>query len=437
MDSHETEKLTITTATRIELETDGDLGLGTRANMPPTEAIERLSRGEKIENARISQLVLTGEFSHKVHFHNVTLIRPVIERADFQGEVCFDYCTLERPKFGKKNTFAAGLDLRGAKLSHPIFREQVVRGAFRFDRAEVRGQSTFSDCTFENRVRFWEAQFGGWVTFERCTFKTEADFRSHHADAGFVLDACIFEGDALFRGATCSKKWDASKTRFDGLLDLSKSKLHDFVYLESIVQGEKQRFAFHNALAERLLIRTGQLVGRMESEQKQDYVRAMEEFGLLKRSFEGLHRYDQEDWAFYSFKVNQRRSVKRSWSRPLGKLTQFLDWLLLDLGCGYGTNPLRAVRAALAIMFAFALIYIACANDLLVEKPPFPEYDRGHWLNRVFVGTLTSVSVFTSGFGSLRDTAAGWVNLPLILESLLGTFLWGLFIVAFSRKVIR
>jgi hypothetical protein len=29
------------------------------------------------------------------------------------------------------------------------------------------------------------------------------------------------------------------------------------------------------------------------------------------------------------------------------------------------------------------------------------------------------------------------MNVPLIVEALLGTILWGLFIVAFSRKVIR
>jgi hypothetical protein len=31
----------------------------------------------------------------------------------------------------------------------------------------------------------------------------------------------------------------------------------------------------------------------------------------------------------------------------------------------------------------------------------------------------------------------GWMNIPLLIESLLGSLLWGLFIVAFSRKVIR
>lgn len=74
---------------------------------------------------------------------------------------------------------------------------------------------------------------------------------------------------------------------------------------------------------------------------------------------------------------------------------------------------------------------------LPVEKRPFEAVSLTHLLNRVMIGLLTSVSVFTSGFGSLRDAARGWMNVPLIAESLLGTLLWGLFIVAFSRKVIR
>lgn len=51
---------------------------------------------------------------------------------------------------------------------------------------------------------------------------------------------------------------------------------------------------------------------------------------------------------------------------------------------------------------------------------------------------MTSVSVFTSGFGGEHlQNAHGWVLAPLAIEALLGTLLWGLFIVAFSRKVIR
>ena len=99
------------------------------------------------------------------------------------------------------------------------------------------------------------------------------------------------------------------------------------------------QFAFTNALAERILVRPEQLDGRLASEQAGDHAQAMQEYGLLKRVFEGLHRYEQEDWAFYRFKVNQRLSKPRSWRRPWSKLAQFGDWLLLDRGCGYGTSP--------------------------------------------------------------------------------------------------
>jgi len=45
---------------------------------------------------------------------------------------------------------------------------------------------------------------------------------------------------------------------------------------------------------------------------------------------------------------------------------------------------------------------------------------------------------FTAGFsGEHLRGAEGWVLIPLAVEALVGTLLWGLFIVSFSRKVIR
>ena len=51
----------------------------------------------------------------------------------------------------------------------------------------------------------------------------------------------------------------------DMLLDLGKAKLPDFVYLEGIEQGERQRFAFRNAVAERILIQPGGLIWKDRS----------------------------------------------------------------------------------------------------------------------------------------------------------------------------
>ena len=345
---------------------------------------------------------------------------------------------LSKSRIAHKCEFLGNLVLSGSTLVQCQLRDFTVHGSFQCSNLRTRGRLQLLSSRFLGPVNFWEAELRGWVDFKGCEFAQDVDFRSLHAHEGFVLTRCNFAADVLFRGATISKKFQADGSRFDALLDFSKAKLHDYAYLEAIEQGPGQRFAFLNTLGERILVRTEQLTGRVASEEKADYEHAMHEFAFLKRSFGSLHRYEQEDWAFYRFKVNQRRGCcGRSWRRPWTKLTQFLDWTLLDLGCGYCTNPYRAVRSASIIILLFGLIYGAGIEKFHIEKTPFLDQDKFSLANRAVLGLFTSVAVFTSGLSGIRDVAADWMNVPLIVESLLGTLLWGLFIVAFSRKVIR
>ena len=83
---------------------------------------------------------------------------------------------------------------------------------------------------------------------------------------------------------------------------------------------------------------------------------------------------------------------------------------------------------ALILIVFFGLVYMAGAGEF--HEPP----EGG----RTLFGMTTSVSVFTAGFtGEHLRSADGWILVPLAVEALLGTLLWGLFIVAFSRKIIR
>jgi len=402
--------------------------------------LEKLRRGEPIQRTKIEGLKLKGEFTQPIQFLHVTLVDLVIDKATFRGEVIFENCTLDRAKIGTHQaTFEKGLNLAGSILIKPDLRRIIVKRTLRCDRIRVRGPFRVDSSRFEGPLKFWEARFEGWVDFKKSEMLDVVDFRSIHADEGFALDDCQFRSDVLCRGATIHKKFQADNSRFEGLLDLSKAKLFDFVYLEEMKQGERQTFAFANALAERILIRPDQLQGRLACEEKGEFAQAMQEYGLLKRNFEALHRFEDEDWAFYRFKVNQRRCKTRSWRRPWTMCAGCADWLLLDHGCGYGTNPVRAVRTAALIILGFALIYgvgIESFNIDPGEKMPFAG-DKATLANRLMIGTLTSVSTFTSGFADVRGAVQGWMNLPLIAESLMGTLLWGLFIVAFSRKVIR
>lgn len=177
---------------------------------------------------------------------------------------------------------------------------------------------------------------------------------------------------------------------------------------------------------------------KKHSEVEGRYSDARHEYGLLKASYQVQHRFDEEDWALHRFKINQRRGKVRSWARPWTKLAQLCDLVFLDWGCGYGTKPNRAVTTAFVLMLVFALIYAAGIHQFEMAAPPLDHLPKEHWANRGLFGLLTTVSVFTSGFGGgqLHD-AHGWVLVPLAIEAVLGTLLWGLFVVAFSRKVIR
>ncbi|MEM7013035.1 MAG: hypothetical protein AAF585_16300, partial [Verrucomicrobiota bacterium] len=278
-----------------------------------------------------------------------------------------------------------------------------------------------------------QTRFGDWIEFKKTHFLGKADFRSFHADEGFVAQDCRFEGDFLFRGSTVAKKLELSRSYFAACADFSKSKMHDVVYLESIEQGPKQTFAFQNALFNRMLINVDQLQGHLASEKKGDYKVAAEELGLLKNNFQHLNRYDEEDWAFYRFKVNKRRALPAY--RPLTKLCSFL---FLDVGCGYGARPFRAIATAAILILLFAGVYLVGIDGFAEPSMPIAELPADHIVNRGLFGLVTSVSVFTAGFtGEHLRNAQGWIIAPLAIEALLGTLLWGLFIVAFSRKVIR
>jgi hypothetical protein len=402
------------------------------------EALDKLRKGITLENVRIEKLVFKGEFTEPVRLRHCVLVQPRFEGAVFRAEVTFARCTVERPQFGKKTEFTQGLSLVGSTLKWMQLVRITVQGPFTMEYAHCRGKLLVADSRFEGKVRFWETRFNGWVEFKTCEFVGEADFRSFHAEEGFVFYNCKFDADCLLRGSSVAKKFEAKGSRFEAMLDLSKAKLHDYCYLEDIVQGDKMRFAFLNTVGEHVRIHTKQLVGRLASEQGRRYADAMHEYAFLKQSFAALHRYDQEDWAYYRFKVNQRRNCNRSWWRPWTKLTQFLEWVLLDHGCGYCTDPFRAVRTAGLIILLFGLVYAAGIESFTGKEMTLPfEGAATDLLNRSVIGMFKSVVVFTSGLSSLNDMARGWMNLPLIVESLLGTLLWGLFIVAFSRKVIR
>ncbi|MAD61829.1 MAG: hypothetical protein CMH49_10025 [Myxococcales bacterium] len=402
-----------------------------------SEAIRYLKAGKPLEKCYIKHLSLTGEFSKLIQLKQVYIKHLNVHNFSSLLNFNMSSCHIKRTIIDE----ARFEDVFSAKNCHFQFihiKQSHFLKNFNVQSSKFNSKVVIQQSIFEGRARFWEAEFKDWFSSIECVFKAKVDLRSAHFDAGFTVPNCHFHDDFLFRGAHLTLKWEGDHARFEKLIDFSKAKLGDFVYLEDIVQGEAQQWAFWNTVSERILVRPDQVEGRIQSEEAGEYYKAMREYAVLKRSFEYENQYSYDDWAFYRFKVNERKARAKNDHSLVRKLMDFADWLLLDWGCGYGTHPLRAIRTALVMIVLFALIYILGFDYLHTpDNIPFPDLKPNALLNQLAVSLFVSLAAFTSGFGDLRDVAIGWMNIPIMIEAILGTLMWGLFIVAFGRKVIR
>jgi len=408
------------------------------AELAPETVLERLRAGQPVQRGRIDRLTLTGEFPLPVVLDHVQIQRLSVTGATFAQGLAIRHSEIKRGHLGGNLKVGTDLDLRGSRVGRLDIGQAEIGRDLRLDGLTAEQMVRVNQCVVAGAVRLWQCRFLDWIECNGCRVGGKADLRSFHAAEGMIFRECHFAQEFLLRGSTVTKKLEFTGCRMDGLTDFSKAKLHDVVYLDGIEPGPGQSFAFENALFTRLLVEPEKLRGRLASENHGHHRAAMMEYGLLKQNYQHLNRYEDEDWAFYRFKVNQRKARPTSWLKPWTKVARFFDYWLLDAGCGYGAKPFRAVTTAFILMAMFAGIY-AWGIDLLdVARAPWPDLPVTHPVNRALFGAMTSVSVFTSGFtGEQLRAAEGWILLPLAVEALAGTLLWGLFIVAFSRKVIR
>ncbi len=410
----------------------------TADEMTATEAVQKLRDGEPIIGVRIGRLQLRGTFEHPIVLERCECPHLQIEQATFAGSVTLQQCKIRRMRIGRKTNFAAEVNLTGCTLHSTVIRQASFAAALKTNRMTLTAHTKIEQSTFGGDVKGFGLVSDDWIEWSRCTIAGNVDLRSMELAEGFVMSRCTVVGDVNLRGSTIHKKLQLDQTSIAGTLDLAKTKLHDFVYLQDMIVTDTTRFRFVNAIADFIHVEPEQLEGRLASENDGCPGDAILEYGLLKRCYSTLHRYEEEDWAFYRFKVAQRRCRGWSWRRPGSVAARVCNYLFLDIGCGYGVQPGRALLFGAFVILAFALMYATGMQHFADANPPIRELAADGMINRGLFGLLASVSVFTAGFtGDHLQGASGWVLLPLAVEAVLGTVLWGLFIVAFSRKVIR
>ncbi len=128
----------------------------------------------------------------------------------------------------------------------------------------------------------------------------------------------------------------------------------------------------------------------------------------------------------FFYREMEARRKAQSWRKPHLKLWNWVMRLL----CGYGEKPLRVVVSGISVLFVLALIYF---------------FSRGvapyNFTIEAFSSSLyySAVSFIALGYGPWfsANSVRSWVQGVGVAEAFSGVFMMALFLVTFTRKMIR
>ncbi len=415
----------------------------------PATLLAAVMHGETIKRVVCEGFNLSKKtISHRVEIVKSTLTRANLKGGVFEKAVIFRNCVIENLDI-QRATFRKGITFEACEFRSPVttFKGFTCEGDFRIRDCTVSGKLLIANARIAGTLDAWDATFTGWVDFRNVNFGGVADFRSIDSDEGFVFTSCTFEKSALFRGASIAKKFAFVRDcKLAGCLDLQKARLHGYCYFDELIFGDEATISVWNCTPNALLIKARQIEGRLQPLKDGDHAKAAEEYGVLKNNYQRLNWLDDEDWAYYHFKREQR--LARHGQR--GRLSRFFEYMIFDLACAYGTSPLRVLGTAAIIITFFALVYTGLllgipgdAADMQTAirdgHPGLPVYEifGATPVDKVLSAFIHATSAFVSGFDGVDKNVEGWPSILLTIEGLLGMLVLGLFIVAFSRKVVR
>ncbi|MDZ7375076.1 MAG: ion channel, partial [candidate division KSB1 bacterium] len=117
------------------------------------------------------------------------------------------------------------------------------------------------------------------------------------------------------------------------------------------------------------------------------------------------------------------------------QIKRFFNFLILDLGSGYGTRPMNIAITTLIIILLFGGIYYLGSDQIMVAGNPLSLSSPIERL--VFCLYFSAVSFVTLGAENLSPNYYSWLKYVVTFQAFLGFFLMTLFVATFTRKVIR
>ena len=418
------------------------------------ELKEKLQAGEPLEGYYIERLNLSRmEMDKPVQLVECDIHHLDLNKTTFKEDVNFRRCNVKtfvgsdaifEKKFDIKGirisrgriqraTFKGPVNGESSELSYTSFHKSVFEDKTTFGWAKFVGDATFTESKFAGDVKFTNGHFSSKGNFQKTEWGGVLDFKKVEAESDLDFRDSKFNGDTMFNGTVIRLTLDLAHSEITaGRMDFSNLSVGRSLLLNNLTLGEKMGFRFQNALAPSIILERDTVENHVFPEAEGEYAKAAKEYGFLRSAFEDINRFDDEDWAYYQFKKMERKGRSWSWN-PIQLLMRGMNYLFLDIGCGYGTKPFRTLAVIGVMIVSFACVYFL--SGLPTPAPDEAIFGFGsQTIERIAYSLHLSLIAFSS-YGDLD--IHGPMRLLAMVEYLMGVVFMGLFIVAFSRKVIR
>lgn len=180
--------------------------------------------------------------------------------------------------------------------------------------AIFHGAVNFTNTLFYRKAVFENVFFEKPANFENACFAEEINFQNSHFLAG-----------ASFKGSFCSQELNFTKAVFDDYVNFDLANINRRLNLTDAAIDKG--ISFYHAVIDVVVVERDQIENRLvyegllkEQRYKRHYMRVKEEYLILKESFHQRGKFDEEDWAYYQYRVNDRKSLtEKAWRSLFGK----------------------------------------------------------------------------------------------------------------------
>jgi uncharacterized protein YjbI with pentapeptide repeats len=415
------------------------------------EVKHKLKNGEAVEGVTLERITLAkSKFTGPVILTECQIEHLDLNGSTFQGEVILRRCKI-RTLILSGSTFEKICDLKKSTVHRIRCQEATFQGGFHGSEATLAG--SFHKSIFVGKADFGWSRIHGDATFTEVQFQSEADFRNARIEGNGIFEKAhcrgaalfcdsVIEGDLRLRNSVWERELNLSRSQvklgvdmtaasLGGVTDMRDMTVGRTINLNRLQLGPQQGFRFMGLVASTMDMQRKTVEGHVHPEQEKKYWFATDEYGFLRVMFQKIHRYEDEDWAYFQYKRMERKSKPLGWN-PLRWLIRGCNYLFLDLGCGYGTRPFRTLLACALMVIFFAFLYLGLAID---HSIPVRNFGFSTEINQVIQAFDYSLTAFSGSYSELPFEGGG--RILAMIEYMLGVVFLGLFVVALSRKVIR